>query len=98
MFGTDEQNYKPRGGVRVLIALALIPIGIVGGFFATYIYVSAATLMIGIIVGDLKNASFDPQLSVAVAFISGFFLTFIPLRKWIYAVLHRRELKQQRRV
>ena len=94
-FGNDEQKYKPTRAVRVLIAIALTPIGIVSGFFATYIYVSAALLIIGIVSGDLENARFDPKLTLRFAFVSGFFLTFIPLRKWIYSVLHARELRER---
>jgi hypothetical protein len=93
--GQKGLMYKPTRTVRVLIAIALTPIGIVSGFFATYIYVSAALLIIGIVSGDLENARFDPKMTLWFAFVSGFFLTFIPLRKWIYRVLHAHELRER---
>lgn len=89
-------TYKPTRAVRALIAIVLIPIGIVGGIFATYIYVGAGLLITGIISGDLEHARLDPTgISLWLTLISGFSLTFILLRKWIYRVLHARELRER---
>lgn len=89
-------TYKPTRAVRVLIAIALTPIGIVGGFFATYIYAGATLLYMGIISGDLEHAGFTPTgTSLWLTLISGFSLTFISLRKLIYRVLHAHELRER---
>jgi hypothetical protein len=74
-----------------LINVLLIPVGIIGGFAAVYVFMGA-WLWLAIALSGNQHATINPNgVSLWLILLGGFVGTFFGLRKFIYRWLDGRE-------